>query len=88
MSAATAVAKLAKIYALPGAKVEPSFLGQPRQNVLHPYLLKYFVQILPLLVRLWTVWSDGDDGHGLLVADRLIRVLTTEKRLVANSLMP
>jgi len=38
MSAASVIAKLAKIDALPGAKVEPSFLGQPRQNVLHPYI--------------------------------------------------
>ena len=37
MSAASVIAELAEVDAMPCAKVEPSFLGQPRQNVLHPY---------------------------------------------------
>ena len=34
------------------------------------YLLKYFVQILTLLLRLWAVGSDvadGNDSHGFLL---------------------
>lgn len=33
------------------------------------YLLEYFVHFLPLLLCMWTVWSDvadGNDGHSLI----------------------
>ena len=90
MSVTTAVAKLAKIYALPGAKVEPSFLGQPRQNVLHPYTssnisFKSF-RFLSACGQSGAMWPMGTMGTASSLLTDSSVYLRTEKRLVANSL--
>ena len=90
MSAASVIAKLAKIDALPGAKVKQTHLWQLRQNVLHPYTssnisFKSF-RFLSACGQYGAMWPMGTMATASSLLTGSSVYLRTEKRLVANSL--